>query len=61
MKDLEASVTLTKEEIHYLITILHIDGFHEKREIPKSIRSRRNDISKNMSRILKKLRKALEA
>jgi hypothetical protein len=53
-------VTLTEEEARHLIAMLHIEGFHEKREIPKSVRSNRTDISKNMGRIIKKVRKALE-
>jgi hypothetical protein len=55
------TITLTEEEARHLVAILHIEGFHEKRELPESIRSRRNAISKNMGRILKKLRKALES
>lgn len=54
-------ISLTEEEARHLIAILHIEGFHEKREIPKSLRNRRNDLTRNMGKILKKLRKALEA
>lgn len=53
-------ISLTEEEARHLIAMLHIEGFHEKRELPKSIRSHRTDISKNMGRVIKKLRKALE-
>jgi hypothetical protein len=60
MNEKKYVIELTEEEARHLIAILHIEGFHEKREVPKSIRNRRNDISRNMGKILKKLRKALE-
>lgn len=61
MKNREVVLTLTPEEAGYLIAILHIEGFQERRDIPKSLWAPRNEISKTMSRILKRLRKALEA
>jgi hypothetical protein len=54
-------ITITREQAQHLIAVLHIEGYHEKREIPESLRDRRNGISKNMSRVLKKLRKGLES
>lgn len=54
-------VSLTEQEIQCLIAILHVDGFHEKKEIPESIRTTRTDMVKTMGRILKKLRKASES
>jgi DNA-directed RNA polymerase subunit H (RpoH/RPB5) len=54
-------ISLTEEEARHLIAMLHIEGFHEKRELPKSLHSNRTDISKNMGKVIKKVRKALES
>lgn len=60
MTEKKVVIELTEEEARHLIAILHIEGFHEKRDIPKGLRNRRNDLTRNMGRIIKKVRKALE-
>ena len=52
---------LSEEEARHLIAVLHVAGFNEKRELPKSLWRNRNDITRNMGRILKHLRKSLES
>ena len=52
------SVELTDEEIIHLLAMLRVAGFKEKRDIPESIRPRRNSEMRIIGRIMKRLRKA---
>lgn len=58
MKSKTRKVELTDEEIHTLIALLHVMGFKEKREFPKTMRKSRTEMNVLVGRIMKKLRKA---
>lgn len=51
-------VDLTDAEIHTLLSLLHVMGFREKREFPKSLRKSRTEMNVMVGRIMKKLRRA---
>lgn len=55
------NVPLTRTEIVYLIGMMKLMGFHEKREYSESVRKNRTDYMKIMGKIMKKLRISLEA
>ena len=52
---------LSTEEARYLYAVLHISGFHEKREISENFWDTRTTISASIGKILKRLRKAIAA
>lgn len=51
-------IELTDEEVHVLLTVLHLAGFKEKREEPRHLRDSRPEIPVVVGRIMKRLRKA---
>jgi hypothetical protein len=51
---------LTKSEIATIVTMLHMGGWHRKKNLPKHIRESNNSFVNRMSKILKKLETALD-
>lgn len=51
-------INLTDDERDHLLAALHVAGFREKSEFPKSLRRGRTDFMREMGAIIKKLRKA---
>lgn len=56
----EILVAFTKKELVHLLVLMRMDGYREKRDYPKSIRSNRNEEMQIIGRIMKRLRKAYE-
>ena len=48
-------VELTKSELAMLVTVLHLGGWHRKKNLPKTLRNSDNLYIQKMSKIVKKL------
>jgi uncharacterized membrane protein len=57
-KDLK--LELTKSELAMLITVLHMGGWHRKKNLPKHMRHSEGKFISTMSKIMKKLENSLE-
>ncbi len=51
---------MTEQEARHLSAILHVSGFHEKRDLSQSFQENRTPLYTDISKIQKRLRKALE-
>jgi len=54
------TVELTQGELSMLVTVLHMAGWHRKKNLPKHVRKSDNLFINKMSKIVKKLEASLE-
>lgn len=56
----KTTIELTESELSMLVTILHMGGWHRKKNLPKHIKNSDNRFINKMSKIMKKLEDALD-
>lgn len=54
-------LALSEQEARHLTAILNVAGFHEKRDLSESFQKSRTPMYKNISKVQKRLRKAIES
>jgi hypothetical protein len=57
-KNNKVFIEFTDEEVHHILVMLRLMGFREKRDTPIRLRRARNEESRKIGKIMKKLRKA---
>lgn len=55
------SVELTEGELTMLVTVLHMGGWHRKKDLPKNMRNSESKFINRMSKIMKKLEAELDS
>lgn len=57
----EIVLALSEQEARHLSAILHVAGFHEKRDLSESFQRNRTPLYTDISKVQKRLRKAIES
>ena len=54
------NIELTEGELTMLVTVLHMGGWHRKKDLPKHMRNSKSSFINRMSKIMKKLEAELD-
>lgn len=54
------NIELTEGELNMLVTVLHMGGWHRKKDLPKHMRNSKSNFINRMSKIMKKLEAELD-
>ena len=53
-------IELTESELSMLVTVLHMGGWHKKKDYPERMQDSDNKFIRKMSKVMKKLEAVLE-